>query len=114
MDCAVVGIALLSSGNGCAGDVRLDKDDRGYEYWGLIPHVSFRDSELMQALTGQRQSGGVSPFLDSPLPRFLTEQERSYSTIMYLMALSEMARVPFSLVDEINQVSYTGCCVVSS
>ena len=32
-------------------------------------------------------------------------QERSYSTIMYLMALSEMARVPFSLVDEINQVS---------
>jgi len=33
------------------------------------------------------------------------EQERSYSTIMYLMALSEMARVPFSLVDEINQVS---------
>jgi hypothetical protein len=24
---------------------------------------------------------------------------------MYLMALSEMARVPFSLVDEINQVS---------
>ena len=32
------------------------------------------------------------------------EQERSYSTIMYLMALSEMARVPFSLVDEINQV----------
>jgi hypothetical protein len=33
------------------------------------------------------------------------EKERSYSTIMYLMALSEMARVPFSLVDEINQVS---------
>jgi hypothetical protein len=27
----------------------------------LIPHVSFRDGEAMQALTGHRQSGGVCP-----------------------------------------------------
>lgn len=40
----------------------------------------------------------------------LMKQERSYSTIMYLMALSEMARVPFSLVDEINQVSSSWFC----
>ena len=47
-------------GNGCSGDVRLDKDERGYEHWGLVPHVSFRDGEDMQPLTGHRQSGGVS------------------------------------------------------
>lgn len=44
-------------------------------------------------------------FLPAVLAYETDEQERSYSTIMYLMALSEMARVPFSLVDEINQVS---------
>lgn len=47
-------------GNNCNGDVRLDRDERGYEYWGLVPHVSFRDGEDMQPLTGHRQSGGVS------------------------------------------------------
>ncbi len=30
-------------------------------------------------------------------------QERSLATISYLMSLTGMARVPFSLVDEINQ-----------
>jgi hypothetical protein len=34
-------------------------------------------------------------------------QERSLATVTYLMSLSEMARTPFSLVDEINQVSET-------
>lgn len=32
-------------------------------------------------------------------------QERSLTTILYLMSLTEEARTPFSLVDEINQVS---------
>jgi len=41
----------------------------------------------MQMLTGSLQSGG----------------ERSLATVTYLMSLSEMARTPFSLVDEINQ-----------
>ena len=61
----------------------------------------------MQALTGHRQSGGVCPLSlpENPVLCGANEKERSYSTIMYLMALSEMARVPFSLVDEINQVS---------
>lgn len=31
-------------------------------------------------------------------------QERSLTTILYLMSLTEVARSPFSLVDEINQV----------
>lgn len=31
-------------------------------------------------------------------------QERSLTTILYLMSLTEEARTPFSLVDEINQV----------
>jgi len=30
-------------------------------------------------------------------------QEKSVSTILYLMAMQEMARSPFRLVDEINQ-----------
>lgn len=47
----------------------------------------------------------MSYLFDNPGVDEADEQERSYSTIMYLMALSEMARVPFSLVDEINQVS---------
>lgn len=31
-------------------------------------------------------------------------QERALATVTYIMSLSEMARTPFSLVDEINQV----------
>lgn len=58
----------------------------------------------MQPLTGHRQSGGVSFFPREMIVLRSDQKERSYSTIMYLMALSEMARVPFSLVDEINQV----------
>jgi chromosome segregation ATPase len=49
--------------------------------------VKFRSEEKLQLLTGQRQSGG----------------ERALTTIMYLMSLTEEARAPFSLVDEINQ-----------
>ena len=70
----------------CAGEIRLVEHE-DYDKWTIDILVSFRDSDRMQLLTGQRQSGG----------------ERALTTIMYLMSLVENARAPFSLVDEINQ-----------
>ncbi|KAG0287364.1 Structural maintenance of chromosomes protein 5, partial [Dissophora globulifera] len=58
-----------------------------YDKWCIEILVKFRDTEKLQKLTGQRQSGG----------------ERSVSTIMYLMALQSMSKVSFRVVDEINQ-----------
>jgi structural maintenance of chromosomes protein 5 len=79
---------------GCAGEVLLSKsgeegkpDTDDFEKWQLHIKVKFRQQEKLQQLTGQRQSGG----------------ERSVSTIFFLMALQEMARAPFRVVDEINQ-----------
>ncbi|KAG0349469.1 Structural maintenance of chromosomes protein 5 [Podila humilis] len=71
---------------GCAGEVRLGENE-DYDKWSIDIMVKFRDSEKLQKLTGQRQSGG----------------ERSVSTIMYLMALQELSKVSFRVVDEINQ-----------
>ncbi|KAK0563559.1 Structural maintenance of chromosomes protein 5 [Tilletia horrida] len=71
---------------GCAGEIRV-ATDRDYDKWGIEILVKFRDTEELQLLTGQRQSGG----------------ERSLSTIMFLMGLTELGKSPFSLVDEINQ-----------
>ncbi|KAK7437355.1 Structural maintenance of chromosomes protein 5 [Stygiomarasmius scandens] len=71
---------------GCAGEIRIREHDE-YEKWAIDILVKFRDEEKLQLLTGQRQSGG----------------ERSLTTILYLMSLTEEARAPFSLVDEINQ-----------
>ncbi|KAJ8087221.1 Structural maintenance of chromosomes protein 5 [Marasmius tenuissimus] len=71
---------------GCAGEIRI-REDEDYDKWAIDIYVKFRDSENLQLLTGQRQSGG----------------ERSLTTILYLMSLTEEARTPFSLVDEINQ-----------
>ncbi|KAJ1979212.1 Structural maintenance of chromosomes protein 5 [Dimargaris cristalligena] len=71
---------------GCAGEVRLSRHD-DFDKWGIDILVKFRESEQLQVLTGQRQSGG----------------ERSVSTILYLMALQELAVAPFRVVDEINQ-----------
>ena len=50
--------------------------------------VKFRDSEQLQPLNAQRQSGG----------------ERSVSTMLYLMSLQGITACPFRVVDEINQV----------
>ncbi|KAI0298433.1 hypothetical protein B0F90DRAFT_1918343 [Multifurca ochricompacta] len=58
-----------------------------YEKWAITILVKFRDTEQLQQLTAHRQSGG----------------ERSLTTILYLMSMTECARAPFSLVDEINQ-----------
>ncbi|WFD26275.1 Structural maintenance of chromosomes protein 5 [Malassezia nana] len=77
---------VLTKGLGCAGEVRLSRDD-DYEKWGIEILVKFRDTERLQPLTGQRQSGG----------------ERSLSTVLYLLSLTGLSRSPFSLVDEINQ-----------
>ncbi|EJD35341.1 P-loop containing nucleoside triphosphate hydrolase protein [Auricularia subglabra TFB-10046 SS5] len=70
----------------CAGEVNISQDE-DYDKWAIDIMVKFRDSEKLTLLTGHRQSGG----------------ERSLTTILYLMSLTELARAPFSLVDEINQ-----------
>jgi structural maintenance of chromosomes protein 5 len=43
--------------------------------------------------------------LSHPVPLLIARasQERSLSTILYLMSLTELGASPFSLVDEINQ-----------
>ncbi|KAF7374118.1 Structural maintenance of chromosomes protein 5 [Mycena sanguinolenta] len=71
---------------GCAGEIRI-REDESFALWAIDILVKFRDTEKLQLLTSQRQSGG----------------ERSLTTILYLMSLTEEARAPFSLVDEINQ-----------
>ncbi|KAJ8519683.1 hypothetical protein ONZ45_g3400 [Pleurotus djamor] len=71
---------------GCAGEIRISEHE-DYAKWAIDILVKFRDTEKLQLLTAQRQSGG----------------ERSLTTILYLMSLTEEARAPFSLVDEINQ-----------
>ncbi|KAL5529915.1 SMC5 [Sanghuangporus sanghuang] len=71
----------------CAGEIRIGEHPDDYSQWTIDILVKFRNSENLQLLTGQRQSGG----------------ERALTTIMYLMSLTELARAPFSLVDEINQ-----------
>ncbi|KIM34992.1 hypothetical protein M413DRAFT_449948 [Hebeloma cylindrosporum] len=71
---------------GCAGEIRINENE-DYEKWAIDILVKFRSSEKLQLLTAHRQSGG----------------ERSLTTILYLMSLTEEARAPFSLVDEINQ-----------
>ncbi|BEJ13844.1 hypothetical protein CspHIS471_0310180 [Cutaneotrichosporon sp. HIS471] len=72
---------------GCTGEVRVSRVPGNYAEWGIEILVSYRDGQDLEVLTASRQSGG----------------ERSLATVTYLMSLSEMARTPFSLVDEINQ-----------
>ncbi|KAF2462973.1 P-loop containing nucleoside triphosphate hydrolase protein [Lindgomyces ingoldianus] len=72
---------------GCAGQVSVNKDEEEFEAWSIQIQVRFRENESLSILTSQRQSGG----------------ERSVSTIFYLMALQDLARSPFRVVDEINQ-----------
>ncbi|CAJ0755718.1 3885_t:CDS:2, partial [Entrophospora sp. SA101] len=74
----------LSEEIGCAGVHISTHED--YGKWGINFLVNFSDNEELQLLTGQRQSG----------------DERSVLAIMYLMALQELAKTPFCVV-EINQ-----------
>ncbi|TKA57227.1 hypothetical protein B0A53_01183 [Rhodotorula sp. CCFEE 5036] len=77
---------------GLLGEVRLNKEE-DYEKWGIGIFVRFRDPKdksgdvQLHELSGHRQSGG----------------ERALTTVTYLLALAELARAPFALVDEINQ-----------
>ncbi|KAK9896955.1 hypothetical protein P389DRAFT_158963 [Cystobasidium minutum MCA 4210] len=71
---------------GCLGEVTI-KEDEDYAKWAISIQVAFRDGEALAELSSHRQSGG----------------ERSLTTMMYLISLLEMSKVPFSLVDEINQ-----------
>lgn len=101
----------LPIGVGCAGEVRVARSEEGFDKWGIEILVSYRDGDNLAILTGSHQSGGVSVAPRSSQPSqgnfLMPSQERSLATVTYLMSLSEMARTPFSLVDEINQVSET-------
>ncbi|XP_077989076.1 structural maintenance of chromosomes protein 5-like isoform X2 [Glandiceps talaboti] len=74
---------------GCAGEVDLYKgeNEEDYDKYGIRIRVKFRKTENLRELTSSYQSGG----------------ERSVSTILYMMALQELNRCPFRVVDEINQ-----------
>lgn len=62
-----------------------------YDKYGIRIRVKFHSHTQLHELTAHHQSGG----------------ERSVSTMLYLMALQELNRCPFRVVDEINQVRRT-------
>ena len=74
----------------CAGEISLGRPDNPEDFakYGITIKVSFRQEEQLQELTAWQQSGG----------------EKSVSTMMYMIALQEMTKCPFRVVDEINQV----------
>ena len=69
----------LTTGIGCVGEVRLSRDD-DYEKWGIDILVKFRDTEQLQLLTGQRQSGGVRYSLGTALTTRRNARSRRSST----------------------------------
>jgi chromosome segregation ATPase len=69
--------------------LNVSATQENYKQYGIRIRVKFRDSDQLQELTSSYQSGG----------------ERSVSTVLYMMALQELAKCPFRCVDEINQVS---------
>ncbi|KAF7655218.1 hypothetical protein LDENG_00059390, partial [Lucifuga dentata] len=72
----------------CAGEVDLHyENEEEYDKYGIRIRVKFHSSTQLHELTAYHQSGG----------------ERSVSTMLYLMALQELNRCPFRVVDEINQ-----------
>lgn len=72
----------------CAGEVDLHtENEEEYDKYGIRIRVKFHSHTQLHELTPHHQSGG----------------ERSVSTMLYLMALQELNRCPFRVVDEINQ-----------
>ncbi|XP_072306194.1 structural maintenance of chromosomes protein 5 [Eucyclogobius newberryi] len=72
----------------CAGEVDLhSENEEEYDKYGIRIRVKFHSSTQLHELTAHHQSGG----------------ERSVSTMLYLMALQELNKCPFRVVDEINQ-----------
>ncbi len=74
----------------CNGEVGLARPDNPEDFsqYGTCIKVSFRSDEKLQELTAWQQSGG----------------EKSVATMLYMIALQEMTKCPFRVVDEINQV----------
>ncbi|XP_009947735.1 PREDICTED: structural maintenance of chromosomes protein 5 [Leptosomus discolor] len=72
----------------CVGEVDLHvESEEEYDKYGIRIRVKFHSSSQLHELTPYHQSGG----------------EKSVSTMLYLMALQELNRCPFRVVDEINQ-----------
>ncbi|XP_052633125.1 structural maintenance of chromosomes protein 5 isoform X1 [Harpia harpyja] len=72
----------------CVGEVDLHvENEEEYDKYGIRIRVKFHRSTELRELTPYHQSGG----------------EKSVSTMLYLMALQELNRCPFRVVDEINQ-----------
>ena len=76
----------------CTGEICLSRPENSEDFseYGVCIKVSFRKEEQLQELTAWQQSGG----------------EKSVSTMMYMIALQEMTKCPFRVVDEINQVRF--------
>ncbi|PFX34941.1 Structural maintenance of chromosomes protein 5 [Stylophora pistillata] len=74
---------------GCAGEVALstEQGENNFDKYGIQIKVKFRAKDSLHVLTPFHQSGG----------------ERSVSTMLYLMALQELTKCPFRVVEEINQ-----------
>lgn len=72
---------------GYAGQVKLSEKGDLFEEYGISIRVKYRSTEQMSELSNFEQSGG----------------ERSVATVIYMLALQELSKVPFRCVDEINQ-----------
>ncbi|XP_039946390.1 structural maintenance of chromosomes protein 5 [Hirundo rustica] len=72
----------------CVGEVDLHmENEEEYEKYGIRIRVKFHSSTELHELSPYHHSGG----------------EKTVSTMLYLMALQELNRCPFRVVDEINQ-----------
>ena len=69
--------------------------ENNFDKYGIQIKVKFRSKDSLHVLTPFHQSGG----------------ERSVSTMLYLMALQELTKCPFRVVDEINQVLHLYTCI---
>lgn len=73
----------------------ISQGENNFDKYGIQIKVKFRSKDSLHVLTPFHQSGG----------------ERSVSTMLYLMALQELTKCPFRVVDEINQVCAVGFAV---
>ncbi|CAG7730182.1 unnamed protein product [Allacma fusca] len=73
----------------CVGEVSLDRgeDENNFSKYGIKIKVKFRSNEPLVELCGWKQSGG----------------ERAITTALYILSLQELTKVPFRVIDEINQ-----------
>ncbi|XP_030920667.1 structural maintenance of chromosomes protein 5 isoform X2 [Geospiza fortis] len=71
----------------CVGEVDLHMENEEYEKYGIRIRVKFHSNAELHELTPYYHSGG----------------EKTVATMLYLMALQELNRCPFRVVDEINQ-----------